>query len=238
MKKIIITGCEGQLGRVFVDHLVAMGNIIIGIDVAPSTDNPLLDHYSQVDITDSNSIDHFFKNYDDSVDVLINNAGVSVFTPFEERTVDEIAYVLDVNVKGTILMTQNVFTRHFKAKKQGCIVNIGSIYGVCAGDMRLYNEGDRRTPEIYGASKAAVINLTKYFSAYMAPYHVRVNCLSPGGIQHTQDNEFVKKYANKVPMTRMGEAKELLSTIDYLIDGDSSYLTGQNIIIDGGFTVW
>ena len=104
--------------------------------------------------------------------------------------------------------------------------------------MGIYKEGDRRTPEIYGATKAAVINMTKYFATYMAPYNVRVNCISPGGIFNNQDKEFVKKYSRKVPMARMGNEKELLSTLEYLVSDESSYITGQNLIVDGGFTVW
>ena len=103
--------------------------------------------------------------------------------------------------------------------------------------MRLYAEGDRRTPEIYGASKAAVINLTKYFAAYMAP-NVRVNCISPGGIFNNQDSDFVQMYSRKVPMERMGKEEELLSTLEYLISDESSYVTGQNIVVDGGLTAW
>ena len=163
---------------------------------------------------------------------------VSIFSPFEERTEDDIDFVFDVNVKGTILMTQAVFKNFFKPKKAGCIINLGSIYGVVSGDMRLYKEGDRRTPEIYGATKAAVINLTKYFATYMAPYNVRVNCISPGGIFNHQDPLFVKKYSEKVPLGRMGQEEELLSTLEYLISNNSTYVTGQNIVVDGGLTIW
>jgi NAD(P)-dependent dehydrogenase (short-subunit alcohol dehydrogenase family) len=104
--------------------------------------------------------------------------------------------------------------------------------------MSIYNEGDRRTPEIYGATKAAVINLTKYFATYMAPNNVRVNCISPGGIYNNQDKEFIEKYSRKVPMNRMGYADELLGSLEYLLSDKSSYVTGQNIVVDGGLTCW
>jgi NAD(P)-dependent dehydrogenase (short-subunit alcohol dehydrogenase family) len=161
---------------------------------------------------------------------------VSVFSPFEERTFEEIDFVMDVNIKGNILLTQNAFNRFFKVQKSGAIINIGSIYGVVAGDMQIYNEGDRRTPEIYGATKAAVINLTKYFAAYMAPFSVRANCISPGGIFNNQNKDFVEKYSAKVPLKRMAKCEEMLSTLDYLMSDDSSYVTGQNILVDGGLT--
>jgi len=135
-------------------------------------------------------------------------------------------------------MTKAVFNKFFKPKSSGCVVNIGSIYGVVAADMGIYNQGDRRAPEIYGAVKAAIINLTKYFSVYMAPYKVRVNCISPGGVFNHQNPEFIEKYSARVPMGRMIKDQELLSTLEYLTSDDSSYTTGQNITVDGGLTAW
>ena len=182
--------------------------------------------YHRADITEKSEIEAVLKQYDE-VSVLINNAGVSAFTPFESRTEEEIDFVMDVNIKGNILMTQLVYDHFFKKSKKGSIINIGSIYGMVSGDMRIYGDGDRRTPEIYGASKAAVINLTKYFAAYMAP-----------DIFNNQDSNFVDKYSKKVPMNRMGNENELLSSFEYLISDSSSYVTGQNIVVDGGFTSW
>ncbi len=236
MKTAIITGSEGQIGKVFSSKLAQLGYKVIGIDIV-SKQSSSVDSYYQVDIAQRSEIERVINNCN-NVDVLINNAGVSAFSPFEDRTVEEIDMVMDVNIKGTILMTQLVYNNYFKAKKEGVIINMGSIYGMVSGDMGIYNEGDRRTPEIYGASKAAVINLTKYFSAYMAPDNVRVNCISPGGIFNHQDKDFVTKYSNKVPMNRMGFEDELSSTLEYLLSSESSYVTGQNIAVDGGFTSW
>ena len=236
MKNVIITGSEGQLGRCFVSKLKALEYKVIGFDLADQVNEDI--SYYHVDITNRSEIEKALEKLNQDIDVLINNAGVSVFSPFEERTDDELDFVIGVNLKGTILVTQAVFNRFFKHRKNGCIINIGSIYGVVAGDMRLYNQGDRRTPEIYGATKAAVINLTKYFAAYMGEYNVRVNCISPGGILNHQNDKFVKKYSHKVPTKRMGNEKDLLSTLEFLISDDSSYVTGQNVVVDGGFTAW
>ncbi|MCH9644444.1 MAG: SDR family oxidoreductase [Gammaproteobacteria bacterium] len=238
MKAAIVTGCEGQIGQVIVNVLKEQGYFVIGFDLVDATKAAQLDEFYKVDITCADQIRLALQQIIAPIGLLINNAGVSVFTKFEDRKPEEISYVLDVNIKGTILMTQAVFNNYFKKQKDGCIVNIGSIYGVCSGDMRLYREGDRRTPEVYGASKAAVINLTKYFSTYMAPYNVRVNCISPGGVFNKQDKEFVEKYSNKVPMGRMAHDYELVSTLRYLINDESTYVTGQNIVVDGGFTAW
>ncbi|MFH1683612.1 MAG: SDR family oxidoreductase [Candidatus Margulisiibacteriota bacterium] len=237
MKTVLITGSEGQLGRAYVLRLLELGYQVVGIDTLPEPKNNGI-QYFQADITKPNEINDLLGNLNSDVDVLINNAGVMVFTPFEERTEEELDYIIDVNLKGTIFVTQSVFNRFFVPKKKGCIVNIGSVYGVVAGDMSIYREGERRTPEIYGATKAAVIHLTKYFAAYMAPYNVRVNCISPGGIFNDHKKEFVDRYSAKVPMKRMGNEQELLSTLELLISDKSSYLTGQNIIVDGGLSAW
>ena len=236
-KTAIVTGSEGQLGRAFVSKLVDLNYRVVTFDILSKPKNNHTD-YHQVDITKPERTKKVLSGLKGEIAVLINNAGVAVFSPFEERTEEELDYVIDVNVKGTIFMSQLVFNMFFKPQKRGCIVNLGSIYGVVAGDMRIYTDGDRRTSEIYGATKAAVIQLTKYFAAYMAPYNVRVNCISPGGVFNHQNSEFVRRYSTKVPAGRMGYEKELLSTLEYLISSKSTYLTGQNIVVDGCFTAW
>ncbi len=237
MKTVLLTGCEGQLGQVYAADLLAKGYRVIGFDVADKPTNAQV-IYHKVDITKVAAVKSTLEHVAQPIDILINNAGVAVFTPFEERTEEELDFVMGVNIKGTVIVTQQVFNVFMKPRCQGSIVNVGSIYGVVAGDMRIYKPGDRRTPEIYGATKAAVIHLTKYWAAYMAPYKVRVNCISPGGIANHQGEYFVDAYNNKVPLNRMGEDKEMLSTINYLISDESSYLTGQNIVVDGGLTAW
>jgi NAD(P)-dependent dehydrogenase (short-subunit alcohol dehydrogenase family) len=236
MNTAIITGSEGQLGQFFVLQLKRLGYQVIGIDLADQANDEII--YYQADITKKSEIDAILTKHDENISVLINNAGISVFKSFEERTEEEIDAVMDVNIKANILMSQAVYNKYYKFNNGGNIINIGSIYGVVSGDMRIYNNGDRRTPEIYGATKAAVINLTKYFATYMAPNNVRVNCVSPGGIFNEQDKNFIENYSNKVPMRRMGNQDELMSTIEYLLSEKSSYVTGQNIVVDGGFTCW
>lgn len=236
MNTAIITGSEGQLGQFFVLQLKRLGYKVIGIDLADQVNDEIV--YYQADITKKSEIDAILNKHDENISVLINNAGVSVFKSFEERTEEEIDAVMDVNIKANILMSQAVFNKYYKSNNSGNIINIGSIYGMVSGDMRIYKNGDRRTPEIYGATKAAVINLTKYFATYMAPNNVRVNCISPGGIFNDQDKDFIDNYSKKVPMSRMGNEDEVMSSIEYLLSENSSYVTGQNIVVDGGFTCW
>jgi len=236
METAILTGSEGQIGQSFVSKLKELNYQVIGIDIVDQVNDGII--YHRADITKKHEIESVLKQHNENITVLINNAGVSVFSPFEERTEDQIDMVMDVNLKGNILMTQLVYNNYFKVNKNGTIINIGSIYGIVSGDMSIYNEGDRRTPEIYGATKAAVINLTKYFATYMASNNVRVNCISPGGIYNNQAAKFIENYSRKVPMNRMGHADELLGSLEYLLSDKSSYVTGQNIVVDGGFTCW
>ena len=236
METAILTGSEGQIGQSFVSKLKELNYNVIGIDVVDQVNDDII--YYRADITKKSDIESVLKQHNENITVLINNAGISVFSPFEERTEDQIDMVMNVNLKGNILMTQLVYNNYFKVNKNGTIINIGSIYGIVSGDMSIYNEGDRRTSEIYGATKAAVINLTKYFATDMTPNNVSVNCISPGGIYNNQDTEFIEKYSRKVPMNRMGYADELLGALEYLLSDKSSYLTGQNITVDGGFTCW
>ena len=236
METAILTGSEGQIGQSFVSRLKELDYKVIGIDIADQVNDGII--YHRADITKKHEIESVLKKHNEKITVLINNAGSSVFSPFEERTEDQIDMVMDINLKSNILMTQLVYNKYFKVNKIGNIINIGSIYGIVSGDMSIYNEGDRRTPEIYGATKAGVINLTMYFATYMASNNVRVNCISPGGIYNNQDNEFIEKYSRKVPMNRMGYADELLGSLEYLLSDKSSYVTGQNIVVDGGLTCW
>ena len=236
-KYIIITGSEGQVGTAFVSHLKDQGYKIIGIDNVPQKNKDI--KYFKSDITSKKNIESILIECSDQyIHALLNVAGVAVFTKFEDRTEEELDFVLSVNIKANIFASQLVYKHFFK--KQGCgrIINIGSIYGLVSGNMNIYEEGDRRTSEIYGASKAAVISLTQYLSAYMANNNVMVNCISPGGIFNQQNKNFIEKYSSRVPLRRMGTEEELLTTLDFLIDDRSSYITGQNIVVDGGFTVW
>jgi len=235
-KTALITGSEGQLGKAFAGKLLDLGYQVVGFDIKDKAENSQTSYY-KVDVSKPSEVEAALAKID-SLDLLINNAGTFVFTPFEQRTEAELDSLIGSHLKGTIFMTKAVFNKFFKPKSSGCIVNIGSIYGVVAADMNIYNQGDRRAPEIYGAVKAAIINLTRYFSAYMAPYKVRVNCISPGGVFNHQDPEFIEKYSEKVPMKRMLKCQELTSTLEYLISDDSSYTTGQNIVVDGGLTSW
>jgi NAD(P)-dependent dehydrogenase (short-subunit alcohol dehydrogenase family) len=234
---IIITGSEGQIGSDLIKLLLKKNYNLILLDKKNKKDQ----NYFKVDISKSSSIKKtlkLIKKKYKKINGLINLAAVQIFSDFEKRSEKDLDLMLNVNIKANILLTKFVFNNYFKKQKHGKIINIGSIFGLISPDFNNYKKKDRKSSETYGASKAAIIQLTKYFANYMSNYNVRVNCISPGGIYNNQDTNFIENYSRKVPMNRMGYSDELLSSLEYLLSEKSSYVTGQNIAVDGGFTCW
>jgi NAD(P)-dependent dehydrogenase (short-subunit alcohol dehydrogenase family) len=179
------------------------------------------------------------------VQVLINNAATkspNFFEPFENFPEEDWDLVMDVNLKGVMLGCQ-IFGGAMAEYGQGSIINTLSVYGIIAPDQRIYEGSEYEgrainTPAVYSASKAAVWGLTKYLAAYWGNRNVRVNAITPGGVFSGQNDEFVKRYSARVPLGRMASHDEMSGAIVYLSSDASSYVTGQNIVIDGGLTVW
>ena len=163
---------------------------------------------------------------------------MAVFTPFSERTTAEINSVLNVNVTGCILMAQQFMKATVGCKKQRHIVNIASIYGHVAPDLTMYEDTPRMSSEIYGMTKAAIINFTQYLASYYRGCNARFNCVSPGGIEFQQGPAFKLKYSRKVPLMRMASETEISEVIHFLLSDRSSYINGENIFVDGGLTKW
>jgi 3-oxoacyl-[acyl-carrier protein] reductase len=236
-KKAIVTGANGKIGRTFVESLVAKGYFVYAVDLKTeglkTSKNVEL---VQLDITDEESVHDFFLSVHD-LSVLINNAGIGVFTPFEDRTAAEFKKVMEVNLLGSFLMSQSA-VKIMKESGGGKIVNIASIYGSTSSDERIYGDSGRNNSEVYSATKAGVINLTKYMAAHFGKYNIQTNAISPGGIYNQQSIDFVRNYEYKTPMQRMGNVEDLLSTLLYLISDDTAYTNGQNISVDGGFLAW
>lgn len=234
----MITGASGQLGQTFVNHLKNDSeNFIYAADInivdlqAAENVKPIC-----LDVTSESDVVSFFASLN-HIDVLVNNAGIGVFTPFEERTVEDFYAVMNVNMLGTFLMCRESIKR-MKMAKSGKIVNIGSIYGVVSSDFRIYGNSGRNNSEVYSMSKAGVIMLTKYLAANYAQYNIQVNSISPGGILRKQSADFVENYAHRTPAGHLADERDFLSTLDYLIAENSGYVNGLNVLVDGGFTAW
>jgi len=236
-KKAIITGANGQLGSAFVEALTEKGYFVYAVDLniekIKSSENvqPV-----KLDITDETAVHNFFSSVQ-SLNVLINNAGIGVFTPFEDRTAAEFKKVMEVNLLGAFLMSQSS-VKIMKNSDGGKIVNIASIYGSTSSDERIYGDSGRNNSEVYSATKAGLINMTQYMATHFGKYNIQTNSISPGGIYNQQSEDFVKNYEYKTPMGRMGKVQDLLSALFYLVSEDTQYTNGQDIAVDGGFLAW
>ena len=194
---------------------------------------------AQVGAAVNKALDHFGR-----IDVLINNAGNVASTPqtapFEKRSLKDWQDVLDVNLTGVFLCSKHVVAEAMMPAKSGVIINIGSVAGVVGKDRRVYEGTDMGGATIdYHAAKGGVISMTRDMAVYLAPHNIRVNCISPGGFSRNHQEAFVKAYSATIPMGRMGhERKEIKGASVFLASEASSYVTGHNLVVDGGLTVW
>jgi NAD(P)-dependent dehydrogenase (short-subunit alcohol dehydrogenase family) len=183
------------------------------------------------------------------IDILHNNAAsksqdlAAFFAPFESYSLATWREVMAVNLDGMFLMAQAVGRQMLAQGRGGSIVQTASIYGIVAPDQRIY-EGSRylnrqiNSPAVYSASKAAVIGLTRHLAALWGEAGIRVNALTPGGVESGQNDVFRTRYAARVPLGRMAKASEMEAALLFLASDASSYVTGQNIVVDGGLSCW
>ncbi len=235
-KIAIVTGANGLLGSAFVQALAGKGYFVYAVDLILEKNKDLNNvKLVELDITNEVAVHKFFSSVK-NLDVLVNNAGIGIFTPFEDRTAAEFKKVMEVNLLGAFLMSQS--SVKIMKSNGGKIVNIASIYGSTSSDERIYGNSGRNNSEVYSATKAGLINMTQYMATHFGKYNIQTNSISPGGIYNHQSEDFVKNYEYKTPMRRMGKAQDLIGALFYLISEDTRYTNGQDIAIDGGFLAW
>jgi NAD(P)-dependent dehydrogenase (short-subunit alcohol dehydrogenase family) len=260
-KIAVVTGALGKLGPTWCRALLEAGAKVAALDLAgakPSENYAALAvqfaedrlKYFPGDVTKRDQLvaareqihTHF-----GGVDILVNNAGIdqppSKTSSFllQDIPYEQFTHVVEVNVAGAFLCSQ-VFGPDMLAKCAGSIINIGSLYASVSPDVKMYDHIKMDPPFIkppaYAASKAALLQLTRYFAAHWGPHGVRVNAISPGGIEGGQDTQFKEKFARRVPLGRLGEQSDLTGPAVFLASAASLYVTGQNLQVDGGFTTW
>lgn len=252
-KTAIVTGGAGHLGTAFSEALAEAGaNVVIAsrneekcMELAETLRN-------EYDITavgmelDVSSVDSITKCWEDvylktgNIDILVNNATYGVSGSIETLSEDDWAKGIDGTINNVFRCTKAVIP-YMKKQKQGAIINISSMYGNISPDPRIYGDSGFDSPPNYGAGKSAIVQFTKYCACHLADYGIRVNCISPGPFPNpdVQKKEwFIDNLNNKNPLGRIGQPTDLKGVAILLASDASSYITGQNIFVDGGWTVW
>jgi NAD(P)-dependent dehydrogenase (short-subunit alcohol dehydrogenase family) len=240
----VVTGGLGRLGSVYVEGLREREMKVAVFDVA--ADDP-------VDVTDRAAVEAATERLVSEWGVphlLVNNAAVDSppdapaeeVGPFETYPESSFDRVMSVNVKGTLIPCQ-VVGGAMARERRGSIVNISSVYGLLSPQQAVYEfrrrAGETFTkPVAYSVSKSAILNLTRYLATYWAQEGVRVNTLTLAGVFDDQPEEFLEAYTARVPLGRMAEAREALGAVVFLASDASSYVTGANLVVDGGWSAW
>lgn len=260
-KTAVITGACGILGRRFAAGLAEFGAALALVDLDQSAAAALAREIEArygvaargiaCDIADPAAVRAMAETVEATLGapaILMNNAASkggdldAFFAPVEQFDLAAWREIMAVNLDGMFLVAQAIGSR-MAERGHGSIIQTASIYGVVAPDQRiyegsLYNGRGINTPAVYSASKAGVIGLTRHLATYWGHRGVRVNTLTPGGVASGQNDEFARRYAARVPMGRMAEADDLVGAAVFLASDASRYVTGQNIIVDGGLSAW
>jgi NAD(P)-dependent dehydrogenase (short-subunit alcohol dehydrogenase family) len=266
-KVAIITGGGGFLGVQFAESIAEMGGKPILIDVNQESLNNASDRLVNAgfsdfstyiaDLTDENSIIDLkdqLLNDCKSLDILINSAALThsgmensdnFFNSFEETDSNVWEAGINVNLTSLQLICKVLGSKMVELGNGGSIINIASDVGVISPNPNIYESDDLgydgvdfNSPAFYAVSKAGVIHLTKFLAVHWAKNNVRVNCISPAGVYKNQDPGFIKKLTEQIPMGRMALPNEFKGAIIFLASNASSFITGHNLLIDGGRTIW
>ncbi|OCG74687.1 SDR family oxidoreductase [Microbacterium sediminis] len=252
----LLTGGAGILGSRMAARLIAEGHVLVVVDrnqealeklaadLGPSESFRGLaaDVASR---TDMEAVRDEIEAELGAVSTLINAAAgksENFFEPFEEFPIGDWDEVMRINLTSAMVCSQ-VFGKGMAERGAGNIVNILSIYGIVAPDQRIYEGSEYlgraiNTPAVYSASKAGLWGLTKYLAAYWGHRNVRVNAVTPGGVFSGQNETFVERYSARVPLGRMAEPFEIADAVAFLASDRSAYISGQNIVVDGGLSTW
>ena len=255
-RTIILTGGAGLLGSQYAEGLSQAGANLILADInyagCKNIAKQLEKKYQnsilpiKLDLTDQKSIKNMVKKTVkkfSKIDVLINNAafqgksGKERQIKFEDLPSSLLDKAISVNLTGIFLSCQEVGKIMIK-QKRGVIINIASIYGIVAADQRIYGKSGQNSAVYYAATKSAILNLTRYLASYWNRTGIRVNTLSPGGVENNQGSLFIKNYSYKTMLGRMAQKNEYVGAMIFLASDASSYMTGSNLVVDGGWTAW
>jgi NAD(P)-dependent dehydrogenase (short-subunit alcohol dehydrogenase family) len=240
-KIIILTGASGLIGKATHKHLLASGAKVVSVDTNISH-NPINMSY-KYDVTKEKEIDSLLTEIISGygrIDGLVNLAYPRTKDwglKFENIPLNSWRENVDIQLNSVFYICQKVL-EIMKKQMNGSIVNIASIYGVVGNDFTIYEEYGGTSPAAYSAIKGGIINFSRYLASYYGKYNIRVNCVSPGGIldENNQHPSFIKRYSDKSPLKRLGNPEEIAPAITFLLSDEASFITGHNLMVDGGWT--
>ncbi|MEN4012998.1 MAG: SDR family oxidoreductase [Bellilinea sp.] len=259
----VVTGAAGLLGKQFCRTLAQAGAAVVAADINRMTAITIAENLqkdghtaigSGVDVTDPVSVEDLTAaalNHFGRLDVLVCSAAMDPKfdadhqekqqgNAFESYPLDAWRQALDVNLTGMFLCAQSA-VKPMLAQDHGVIINICSTYGLVGPDQRIYQrpgQPQQFKPVFYSVTKAGVLGLTRYLATYYAGRNIRVNALTPGGVYNNHDPLFVQNYTYRAVMGRMAEQDEMNGALLFLASDASSYMTGANLVVDGGWTAW
>lgn len=246
-KVAIVTGGAGLYGRCIVEGLAEAGAYVYIASRNVQNCNKLAEELkkkgynvagAELDLTDTESIIRLKDRVlteQGRIDILVNNA---VLRPMKgpDSPIEEFELSMKVNATGVVNITR-LIAEEMKKQKSGVIINISSIYGVLGVDPYLYEDTDMEVPPPdYFFHRAGIINLTRYYASLLGPYNIRVNCISPGGLFANQHPKFLERYNKKTFLGRMANTEDIKGVVVFLASDASSYITGENIMMDGGLS--
>ncbi len=261
-KVAVVTGGAGIIGSCVCSGLASYGAAVAVVDIDAVAATELAGRISEkhdgkalaveCDVGNPASVEAMVETVTrdiGEIDILLNNAAMkcenleAFFAPYEDYSPETWRDIMNVNIDGMFLVSQAVGKRMVARGRGGSIIQTSSIYGIVAPDQRIYEGSEYMgvtisLPAVYAASKAAVIGLSQYLATYWGEQNIRVNTLVPGGVASGQNDIFTDKYSAKVPMGRMAEADEMIGAVVFLASEAASYVTGQTLAVDGGFSAW
>lgn len=247
----LITGGAGPIGRAFGETLSELGASVILLDRDEGALKEAIRNIPRssklvVDLEDAaqvSSVPEAVQKSAGRLDVLINCAGLVGTTPLKgwcvplpEQSLETWQRAMQVNLSSPFALIQSCLPL-LEASGRGSIINVLSIYGLVGPDLRIYGDTQMGNPAAYAASKGGLLQLTRYLATVLAP-KIRVNAITPGGVERGQPEAFRKNYEDRTPLKRMATEEDLKGAIGYLASDLSAYMTGQNMVVDGGWTAW